>query len=79
MLILKIKGKNSGVHNGLLVHLFKCCFLFLFVFIYDSPENKNEVHEVVREFYLRDYFKEVGNLDLGETIFIIEYLKNNYE
>lgn len=78
-LMKKMKVKPTNGYNHLLIPLFKCCFLFMFVFIYDSPENKTEVHELVKQSYNRDYYNEVGNLELGETIFLIEYLKNNYE
>lgn len=60
--MLKIKSGNIKVFNNLLIPLFKFCFLFLYAFIYDSPENKNEVRAVIRESYLRDYSSYVDKL-----------------
>lgn len=69
--MLKIKSGQLKIYNMLLIPLFKFCFLFLYAFIFDSPENKKEVEAVVKESYLRDYSSYVDKLELGETMFVI--------
>lgn len=77
--MLKIKSGLVSGYNSLLIPLFKFCFLFMFIFIYDSPENKELLRSMIKESYLRDYCSYVDKMELGETMMIIEYLKNNYE
>jgi hypothetical protein len=47
-LMLKIKAGTVTSYNKLLIPMFKFCFLFLFAFIYDSPENKNLLHAIMK-------------------------------
>lgn len=64
-IMLKIKSGSVSSCNTLLVPLFKFCFLFLYAFIYDSPENKNEVSGMIKDSYLRDYCSYVDKMELG--------------
>ena len=78
-LINQIKMNKVRVYNRLIIPIFKSCFLFLFAFCYNSPENKAKVHQVIKENFLRNYFTDMGTIEFGESILIIEFLKNNYE
>ena len=60
--MLKIKTGSVKVYNNLLIPLFKFCFLFLYAFIYDSPENKSKIHAIMKESYLRDYTSYVDKM-----------------
>jgi hypothetical protein len=51
----------------------------MYVFIYDSPENKNRIQTFIKEQYLWDYNLCIGQVDFGEEILMTEFLKNNYE
>ncbi len=46
--MLKIKVNTITNYNNLLVHVFKYCFLFLYIFIYDSPENKRIIQSTIK-------------------------------
>lgn len=78
-LLNQIKAQKIRNYNDLLVPLFRSCYVFLFTFIYDCPENKAKVHGLIKENYLRTYFQDLGPIEFGETVLIIEFLKNNYE
>ncbi len=54
-LLYKIKTSTNKKYNKLLVPLFKLCFFFLYIFIHDYPENRNEINSFVKESYLQNF------------------------
>lgn len=79
LLLNQIKMRKIKNYNKLIIPVFRSCFLFLFTFCYNCPENKDKVYRVIKDEFVKNYFKELGSVEFGETMLIIEFLKNNYE
>ncbi len=66
--------------NLLVVTLFRTCFLFLYVYIYDCAENKKKLKNVIFEEIgdISMFFVDIGRVDYGQQRLLVEYLKDNY-
>ena len=65
--------------NMLFLQLFKYCLLFLYAFIYNCPENKEKMSEHFQEVSVSEYYLKLGSMEVGQSRFLNEYLKDNYE
>jgi hypothetical protein len=76
-LLLQIKSFTP--RNELFLKLFRYCLLFLYAFIYNCPENKLKMSSHVQDVPVSEYFLKLSPLELGQSRFLNEYLKDNYE
>jgi hypothetical protein len=67
--------------NLMIVTLFRTCFLFLYVYIYNCSENKKKLKNVICEAIgdISTFFTSIGTVDYGQLRLLVEYLKDNYE
>lgn len=71
--------KTTTRNNQLFLKLFKYCLLFLYAFIYNCPENKQKMAKHIQDISISEYFLKLCPLEIGQSRFLIEYLKDNYE
>lgn len=74
-------GKVKAVTrtNQLFIRLFKYCILFLYTFIYNCPENKSKMSSHIQDISVNEYFLKLCPVEIGQSRFLIEYLKDSYE
>ena len=51
----------------------------LYAFIYNCPKNKKKMSEHIEDVSVTEYFLKLCPLEIGQSRFLIEYLKDNYE
>ncbi len=75
--LVSIKNVTKG--NQLFLRLFKYSMVFLYAFIYNCPENKQKMSEHIQDLTVSEYFLKLTPVEIGQSRFLIEYLKDNYE
>ena len=59
--------------NLMIVTLFRTCFLFLYVYIYNCSENKKKLKNVICEAIgdISTFFTSIGNVDYGQLRLLV--------
>lgn len=65
--------------NQLFLRLFKYCLVFLYAFIYNCPENKKKMSQHIEDVSVSEYFLKLCPIEIGQSRFLIEHLKDDYE
>lgn len=52
--------------------------MFLYIFIYNCPENKDIIRTKINE-NIPKFFSELSQIEFGQTNFFVEYLRDNYQ
>lgn len=59
--------------------MFRYCFLFLYVFVYNCDENKRRLKDAVGSESIFEYFSKISQMELGQSRLLVEYLNDNYQ